>query len=335
MRRPGVGEQAALGQAGHLDAHHAPLLHHRGDRGLGEDARDLLAEPALDLDPVHLAGGGLGVLGRRAGRERRAGRGGRGAGQGGRRRRRRQRAARTRSPPNSSATAVRAHRHEPAAEGALAHRHDARPPPGGEDGARPLGRAPHDDAGHGEVPGARTGPRPRDGRAAGREARRRGAGGGGARRACREATLAEPGTAVNGRAAVLDSALACGRCSSRDPARRPSGRLARARAFFAATWPGRVVAAAFGLWLLDGLALARRLGPARPDRRAGAGRPLALRRLARLAGLPLGLEPPPLAHPDEAHRLVPLHRPRPRRPADPLHGAWPSSSSSASPPRGS
>jgi serine phosphatase RsbU (regulator of sigma subunit) len=31
------------------------------------------------------------------------------------------------------------------------------------------------------------------------------------------------------------------------------GRLARARAFFATTWPGRVVAACLGLWLLDGL----------------------------------------------------------------------------------
>ena len=31
------------------------------------------------------------------------------------------------------------------------------------------------------------------------------------------------------------------------------GRLARARAFFARTWPGRVVATALGLWILDGL----------------------------------------------------------------------------------
>jgi serine phosphatase RsbU (regulator of sigma subunit) len=41
------------------------------------------------------------------------------------------------------------------------------------------------------------------------------------------------------------------------------GRIARVRAFFATTWPGRVVAAALGLWLLDGLlSLAGRSLPA-------------------------------------------------------------------------
>ena len=41
------------------------------------------------------------------------------------------------------------------------------------------------------------------------------------------------------------------------------GLRARARTFFTATWPGRVVAAALAVWLLDGLALARRPGPCR------------------------------------------------------------------------
>ena len=68
-----VREQAALGQAGHLDAHDVPVLHHGGDRRLGQDAGDLLAQAALDLDPAHLARGGLGVLGGRARGQRRAG----------------------------------------------------------------------------------------------------------------------------------------------------------------------------------------------------------------------------------------------------------------------
>ena len=68
-----------------------------------------------------------------------------------------------------------------------------------------------------------------------------------------EATLAEPGAAVNGRAPVLDSTSRMRQLLLEGPRPPAVGLRTRARAFFASTWSGRAVAAAFGLWLLDGL----------------------------------------------------------------------------------
>ena len=71
-------------------------------------------------------------------------------------------------------------------------------------------------------PAARAKERPRSG--GGRLGRPGGEGEQEERAACIwGATLADPDTAVNGSAAVLDSALACSRCSPRDRAHRPSG----------------------------------------------------------------------------------------------------------------
>ena len=99
---------------------------------------------------------------------------------------------------------------------------------------------------------------------------------------------------------------------------RPSP-LARARAFFLQRWPGRIVAGAFVLWLLEGLlslgGVELPADPGRARRRSSAGcsSPGSLARSSLAGGAAA------VAHPDQADRLVPLHRARAGRPADALH----------------